>query len=310
MKVIFFGLGSIGTRHAKIILANYKYDLYAFRSGKSKEENSLGIKELYSWKEVKKLNAGVAFITNPTSVHIETAIKCAKLGLALFIEKPVDKDIKGLDKLIKIVKEKRLVTYVAYNLRFHPVLINLKRYTDKLKVLYLRAVCTSFYPLWRPNRDYLKTYSANSKMGGGVILDLSHEIDYVSYLLGQINKIKGNFSKRGKVTVDAEDYADILIETKVAPANIHINFLSQLRQRYIQIDFEDLTVIGDIINGEIKEYKDEKLKKTQRLNYDRGQECVSQIKYFFDNINNPKMMNNLLEAEGLFRKIIKFKKNG
>lgn len=307
MKIVFFGLGSIGQRHAKILLGYYHHQLYAFRSGVGNAHNDLGIRELNSWDEVEKLKPDIVFITNPTSLHIEIATRCAKLGCRLFIEKPIDKDIKGLDKLVELVKKNHLVTYVAYCMRFHPVIEQLKKYINKRRILYIRAVCTSFYPLWRPGRDYLKTYSANSAMGGGVILDLSHEIDYVSYLAGPVNKLSGNFSKRSKVTVDAEDWADIHVSTKLGPANIHINFFSQLRQRYIQIDFEDLTVIGDIFNAEIREYKNETLYKSLKLDYDKGQEYKEQIKYFFDNINNPKMMNNLEEAANLFKKIIAFK---
>lgn len=307
MKILFFGLGSIGQRHVCILLENYQHDLYAFRSGVNDKQNSLDIKELYSWDEVKKLSPEVAFITNPTNLHIKTAIKCAEMGCKLFIEKPIDKDMNQLDKLIKMVKKKNLVTYIAYCLRFHPVIKKLKEYVDANKVLHTRVVCTSFYPLWRPGRDYLKAYSANSNLGGGVVLDLSHEIDYVFYLFGSINKLKASFSKRGKVTIDAEDYADILMSTESSPVNIHINFLSQLPQRYIQIDFEDLTIIGDILNAEIREYKNEMLYKSLKLDYDNGQEYKEQIKYFFDNINNPKMMNNLEEAADLFKEIISFK---
>src|SRR3990167_10434426 len=122
MKIIFFGMGSIGHRHAGILLKNYNHYLYAYRSGVSDKPNSLGIKELNTWDEVEKLKPDIAFITNPTSLHIETAIKCALLDCKLFIEKPIGKDLTDLDKLIEIVKNKKLVTYIAYNRRFHPVI--------------------------------------------------------------------------------------------------------------------------------------------------------------------------------------------
>lgn len=307
MKIIFFGLGSIGQRHAKILLENYPHDLYAFRSGISEVSNKMGIKELHSWGEVRNLEPDIAFITNPTYLHIETAKKCAEIGCKLFIEKPIDKDLKGLDKLLEIVNNKKLVTYVAYNLRFHPVILRLKKYIENQKPLHVRVVCTSYLPTWRADTDYLQSYSANTSMGGGVILDLSHELDYISYLFGGIKEIEGNYGRRGTVTVDTEDYVDFLAETKQSPANIHINFLSHLRQRYIQIDFEGMSVIGDIINIEIKEYKNEILEKRYNLKYDKGQEYIAQMKYFFDNINKPNMMNNLAKATDLFRKIIEFK---
>lgn len=307
MKIIFFGLGSIGQRHAKILLEQYQHDLYAFRSGMNGIPNNLGIKELHSWEEVKKVKPDVAFITNPTVLHIETAIKCAEIGCKLFIEKPIDKDLESLDLLLELVEQKNLVTYVAYNLRFHPVIKKIREYINTKKPLYARVVCASFLPSWRPNADHLKGYSANEAMGGGVILDLSHEIDYVDYLFGGIKTISGNFAKISNVTVDAEDYADLLIISGNTSVNIHLDFLSQLRQRYIQIDFAGLTVVGDLINAEVKEYEREIVKNSIKLDYEHGQEYTEQIKYFFDNIDNPQMMNNLPEAIKLYKEIINFK---
>lgn len=307
MKIIFFGLGSIGKRHAEILLKNYSHDIFAFRSGLNDKENSLGIKELYSWKEIKDLKPDIAFITNPTSLHIETAIKCAEIGSKLFIEKPIGKDLEGLNTLIKLVRKKKLVTYVAYNRRFNPVIIYLKKILKKRKPLHVRIISTSFYPSWRVGRNHLEAYSANSKMGGGVLLDLSHELDYVSYLFGGIEKITGKFSKRGEVTIDAEDYADILVDCNLCPANIHINLFSQVKENSIRVDFGDLTIIGDITKGEIEEYRKEKLTRRRSGDYYMNQTFEGQIKYFFKNINNPQMMDNLIEAAPLFRKIIEFK---
>lgn len=307
MKIIFLGLGSIGLRHAKILKENYGHELYAFRSDKDSPKNPLGINEVFSWEEVKKINPDLAFITNPTSLHINSAIKSAKLGCKLFIEKPIGKDLKGLEKLLELVKRKNLITYIGYPLRFHPVIKELKKYLLKNEVLHFRVVCTSFLPNWRPGADYLKSYSANAKMGGGVVMDLSHEIDYTNFLLGDIVNLSGKFSKASSVTVDAEDNADIFVTTKICPGNIHINFLSNLSQRYIQLDFEKFSIIGDILNSEIREFRNEKLNKRRKLDYHQAQEYEDQLKYFFKNLNNPKMMNNLSDASRLFKKIITFK---
>ncbi len=309
MKILLIGLGSIGKRHVRILKEKYK-KIYALRSGKNEPINGLGIKEVTSWEEVERVKPDVVFITNPTYLHVETAIKCAESGFKIFMEKPLGSDLENLDELIKIIKKKNIVSYVGYNLRFHPVISALSEYLVKHKPLHARVVCSSYLPNWRPGTDFLKSYSANLKMGGGVILDLTHEPDFVSHLFGEIKDIKGSFSKRGNITVDAEDYADMVLETKICPVNIHINFLSHLKQRYIQIDFEDLTVTGDILNCEIKEFQNERLRKKYKVNYHKGLEYEEELKYFFKNLNNPKMMNNIVDASSLFKKIILFKEGG
>lgn len=309
MKILFFGLGSIGTRHAKLILENYNFQLFAFRSGKSVIKNDLQIPEVYSWNEVKKLKPDIAFITNPTSLHIKTAKKCAELGIKLFIDKPIGNKLKELDQLLSLVKKQGLTTYIGYNLRFHPVIKSVHKYIRKNKLLHAKIWTTSYLPNWRKGEDYKQSYRTNRKLGGGVILDLSHELDYLDYLLGNLKVKSGMFSKRSSLTNNVEDYADFLIETDLGPVNLHINFLSHKNRREIQLDFENLTVIADLVNCKIEEFKKETLVKTLNFDYERNDSFKSQLEYFFKNIDNPKMMNNLHDASILYKKIINFKLN-
>lgn len=306
MKIIFFGLGSIGTRQAKLLKEEFNYDLYAFRSKRS-EKNNLNIAEVYTWSEVKKINPDIAFITNPTAFHIKTAQKCADLGIKLFIDKPIGDKLAGLNNLIASIKKQNLTSYVGYNLRFHPVIKAVQKYILKNKVLHTKVWTTSYLPNWRPNENFKNSYRTNKKLGGGVILDLSHELDYLEYLLKDLKIKSQSFGKLSSLTNNVEDYADYLITSDNGPVNLHLNFFSHKNRREIQIDFENLTIIADLINCTIEEYKKEKLVKTLKFDYKRNDSFKSQLEYFFKNIDNPKMMNNLPEASVLYKKIINSK---
>lgn len=308
MKIVFFGLGSIGKRHAEILQKKYNHELFAFRSSENSKKNELGIQEIYSWKEVEKIKPDIAFITNPTSLHIDTAVKCAKLGCKLFIDKPIGDKLEGFKELEKVVKGRKLVSYIGYNMRFHPVILNLKKYFKENEFLHMSVLTTSFLPNWKKGTDYKKSYRSNKNLGGGIILDLSHEFDYINYLLGDIELTSGQFAKRSDLTVDVEDYADVLINSKLGPVNLHINFFSHKRQRIIQIDYKKMTVVGDLTNSTIEVYKKEKLISKRSYPNKRNISFENQLDYFFKNIDNPKMMNNLIEASRLFKKIIAFKK--
>jgi predicted dehydrogenase len=307
VKIIFFGLGSIGQRHAKILLDNYDHELFAFRTKKGRYKQELPIKEIYSWDDVEKLKPDIAFITNPTSSHIETALNCAKNGYRLFIEKPIDSKKEGLDELLKIVRDKQLPSYVAYNLRFHPVINKLKEYINQYYFLHMRVLCISFLPDWRPEQDHKKSYSSNLRFGGGVLLDLSHEIDYVDYLLDGINKIEGNYGRKSDITIDSDDYADILAESPKGMSNIHINFLSHVTMRKIYVDFKGLSIVGDVNKGIVQEYKHNKIINMFEYETDTNTTYINQLKYFFDHIDDCNMMNNLNDAANLFNKVIDFK---
>jgi predicted dehydrogenase len=307
MKIIFFGLGSIGLRHAHILAEDKSKKLFAYRTFKGKRDYNLPITELTSWKEVAAIRPDVAFITNPTAMHVETATECAKRGMHLFIEKPIDSSLKGLYTLLHLVRKNKLSTYVAYVLRFHPVIKKLKSILEREDCYHVRVLTTSNLSGWRKGRDPKQSYSAQKKLGGGVILDLSHELDYIQYLLGDLKSIKGQYGRRSGLTKDTEDYADFLIETKKGPVNLHIDYLSHMEQRVIQIDFKDKTLVGDLIASTLTTYQKAKLVKKEQFKETIPMCFPAQIKFFFNHLSDQKMMNNLFDASKLFKQIVQFK---
>ena len=306
MKILFFGLGSIGKRHAKLLLENFDHELFAFRTNKGQEKNELDIHELYSWSEIDKRSFDIVFVANPTNLHIDTAIKCAERGMALFIEKPIDSRIDGLDNLLSLVEAKDLTTYVAYPLRFHPVLKELKGLLKGKKIFHSRMVCASYLPDWRPEQDHLKGYSALKDMGGGVLMDLSHELDYATYLFGNIDSIEGKFGKISNVTVDSEDYADLLVEHAGSMTNIHLSYVSHKPQRCIEVNTEDGYIMADLINNIIV-YSERDGVWDKGFEIGKDDMYLRQLNYFLSNITNKRMSNNLFEASRLFRQIVEFR---
>ena len=209
LKILICGLGSIGKKHARLIRAHFPHELFALRTYQGHEKNDLGIPELQSWEEVDRYSFDAAFITNPTFLHLSTALECAKRKMNLFIEKPIDCKREGLEILLKQVAKNRLSSYVAYVMRFHSKLQSLKNKLVGQKILHSRMVCASYMPHWRSRQKDHPSYSSYSAQGGGVVLDLSHEIDSTAYLFGEIKKIEGHFSKMSNLTVDSEDTADL-----------------------------------------------------------------------------------------------------
>jgi len=208
MKVILFGLGSIGLRQASI-LRSLNHDLVAFRSAPC-PPNKLGLPEIFTWEEAKAIGGDAAFIMNPTNLHVSTAIACAKIGLHIFVEKPLSNGLDGLDELERICTSEKITCYVAYGLRFHPVIKSLRSMLDAKKVNHVRVACSSYLPSWRQDQDWRKSYSRSIDRGGGVILDLSHEFDYIEHLFGKIGTAKSLVGRASDITIDSEDYADVL----------------------------------------------------------------------------------------------------
>jgi len=308
MKIVIFGLGSIGQRHARILQQYYRHELFVFRRRSSKK-NSLGIKEIYTWDEVSALKADIALITNPTFLHLSTATACAKLGMHLFIEKPLSHELKGLKELEAVCKKNKVSTYVAYCLRFHPVIIELRRLLQNKKIQHVRVTCSSFLPSWRQGTDSKNSYSAVAAQGGGVLLDLSHEIDYLGYLLGDLKVVASQYGKASKVTVDAEDFADVIFSSSnAASVNLHLNFLSRFNERRIIVDHDAGCIVADLLANTV-EVISGNTKKLKKFKVTRDEYFKGQMDYFLKNIGRP-MMNDLTASKATLATIMEIKRRG
>ena len=306
MKILIIGLGSIGKRHARVLKETPDCELFALRTFHGQEENDLNLRELHSWHQVDEHAFDAALITNPTFMHIETTLKCTKRNMHLFIENPIDCKTDGLDELIDLVKQKNLTAYAAYPLRFHPVIEALKNKLNGQKILHSRAVCASYMPSWRSKQNHKQTYSSFKEQGGGVLLDLSHEIDYIEHVFGEIKDIQGIFGRASNVTVDAEDFCDLNLSHPNGITSVHMNLFSQKTKRFIEVDTEDFYLHADLNTFQItiKEADDEAI-----LNFPSDPDVMyrSQLKYFFDHLGSYNIQNNLETASKLFRKVLQFR---
>ena len=197
MKVLIVGLGSIAKKHIEALRTlQLKCAIYALRSSPTPNTEE-GIENIYELDEAK-MGFDFAIISNPTYLHYET-IKClAQKRIPLFIEKPALHSLENVTELIALVEHNKVVNYVACNLRFHPCIVFLKESLNKncKKINEVNVYCGSYLPEWRSGVDFKAVYSANANMGGGVHLDLFHEIDYTCWLFGQPLDSKCIFSSK------------------------------------------------------------------------------------------------------------------
>jgi len=310
LKILFFGFGSIGKKHAKIIKNNFNHEIFALRTKLGQEKNDLGGKELFDKEEAFDLNPDIAFITNPTFKHTETCLECVKHNIDLFIEKPISNSLDYVDVLDKEISKRNLFTYVGFNLRFHPVVKYLKGFIDgKSNPIYFRAVCSSYLPNWRPTQDYSKSYSSKKDMGGGVILELAHEFDYISWIFDGIKKIDGVYDNVSSLKVDCEDLFEGQIICNKTKGNLHLDFYSRKAERKIQVYYDDLYLEGDLKNYKIRMIDDNDKLETISFKKNSDNMYKKQLEYFFDEYykNNKECMNNYSDALKTFKKIMEFK---
>ena len=243
MKYLFIGLGSIGLRHLQNLRSLTKEPVIAYRTKlDSKLDKKYDITSYLNLDTAFKQKPDVAFITNPTSMHLNYALYCARRGCHLFIEKPIATSSFYLDTLFDITKEHSSICFVGYNYRFHSDLIHIKRMLDcgKLGTVFYAQVQLGYYlPKWHPSEDYTKSYAACADLGGGPVLTLSHVIDYIYWLFGDVDKVYCHKAKVSDLEISVNDVVSIILVMKSGVVvEVHLD--------YLQPDFtHSIRIVGE-----------------------------------------------------------------
>jgi predicted dehydrogenase len=258
---LIVGYGSIGKRHAHILKRVIKIKkIFILTKQKCKQYNVIT-----NLEQTKLLNPDYIVICSNTSDHLKHLLFFEKnfYGKVILVEKPL------FSKFID-VKIKNNKVFVGYNLRYSPVIQKLRSIIKNQKIYSLNIQCSSHLPYWRTNRDYKKVYSAEKKLGGGVLLDMSHELDYIQWIFGKIDKIfYKKIAKISNLKINAEDSAVILGKIKKINLLVNINFFSKINKREIIIDGNSINVKADLVKSTIEIYS-LKENKSKIINYSRN----------------------------------------
>lgn len=214
-RVLIVGLGSIGQRHlrlARTLLPDA--DIRVMRHQASDDVPQHANACITSLKEALDFAPGIAVIASPSVFHMQTAIPLAHAGVDLLIEKPLAASLENVEQLLRLSSANGTVVMTAYNMRF---LFLLRRFRDLLgegaigDVNSVRCEIGQYLPSWRPEIDYRKSVSANRALGGGALLELSHEIDYLRWIFGEVEWVQATLSRQSSLEIDVEDTAHLTL---------------------------------------------------------------------------------------------------
>ena len=255
MKVLIIGLGSIARKHIEALRTlEPDVELEALRSSNTSPSFPY-VKDIYALPQ--KPDYDFIIISNPTSLHAETIKNLLDYKIPLFLEKPLFHTL-GHEDIIESVKNNDILTYVACNLRFVDSLSFLHDYLKDhpdICVNEINSYCGSHLPDWRPGKDYRKSYSANPEMGGGVHLDLIHELDYICWLFGYPSESIGFFRNVSSIDIEAMDYANYLLFYPHFTASIVLNYYRRDYKRTLEIVFDTDTWLIDLKFNQIIDSK-------------------------------------------------------
>lgn len=252
-RILIVGIGSIGRRHLRLArLLNPDARIFAFR------QSSGGDLPEYADGCITRVDAALAFapqlavISNPATHHLGIARPLAEIGSHLLIEKPLADSSNGVPGLLDICRRSGSIVMTGYNLRFLPSLLHVRSLLDERyigRVLSVRAEVGQYLPSWRPNIDYRSSVSACRGLGGGVLLELSHEIDYLRWLFGDIRWVQATLKRQSSLEINVEDTAHLILG--FLPSSNHDELIASLNIDFIRHDsVRQCTMIGE--NGSLR----------------------------------------------------------
>jgi predicted dehydrogenase len=214
-RILIVGLGSSGTRHLRLarkLFQNAKIKVLRHQAQSEIPEFSDGC--LSTTEEAVQFAPQIAIIANPSPFHISIAKRLAIENTHLLIEKPLSSSTEGIFELIETCKKYNVSLMVGYNLRYSPSLQKFRKLLSRGVIgetLSVRCDVGQYLPSWRPETDYRQGVSAKKELGGGVLLELSHELDYLRWIFGEIQWVRATLSRQSQLEIDVEDSAHLTV---------------------------------------------------------------------------------------------------
>jgi predicted dehydrogenase len=269
-RIAIIGFGSIGKRHLKVLKKlRPEIKIILIRTGLGKKLSEEKSAE-FIFRDIKDINLKIdaAIISSPAPYHLSQAKKFIEKKIPVLIEKPLSHNFEGINSFKFLCKKLDAIVLVGYVLRYSKSLNFFRKMVSKINIGNHSSViikCYSYLPDWRPKSDYSKSLSARKELGGGVLLELSHELDYSDWIFGPFKKIDAKLINSGTLNINVEDEAELsLISKNNLPVFISLSFNSKKNERTCKLIGSKGSLIWDGIrncvkyqnvNGKIKKWK-------------------------------------------------------
>lgn len=242
MKVLLIGYGSIGKRHEEV-LTTFQSIKAIHIVTRQPLPNKTTFKNLQDVNDLDTYD--YILIASETYKHFEQLAYLEEhvAGKLVFCEKPLFDGSKTLPIVHNTV-------FIGYVLRFHPLLQKLKSLVENERVIHCDISCGQYLPTWRDGTDYRTSYSANKEYGGGVLLDLSHEIDYTQWLFGKMTDIQSYQGKVSDLEITSDDLVTLISNTdKGVRISLSIDYISKIPHRRMRVNTMENTYELDFIKN-------------------------------------------------------------
>jgi len=292
-RYLVVSYGSIGRRH----IGNLRFLCPAAQIGVLRTNTPMGAatESLPEGINVQffELDDALAFapdavvVASPASTHLYYALAFIARGVPVLVEKPLADTTRGLRELVAKAAEHQVRAAVAYNLRYKPSLQHVRQQvlTGSIgEVLSVRAEVGQYLPDWRPGTRYQDNVSAQAALGGGALLELSHELDYLYWMFGLPHSVTARGGRLSALDLDVEDLVELLLEYENPRrlVSVHLDFIQRVPHRFCRLIGSQGTLVWDAIKDVVEIYRvaTGQWDRTEFPTLDRNQAYLDEIRDF------------------------------
>ena len=297
MKFLIIGYGSIGRRHFRNLLSMGEQDILFYRTHQSTLEDN----ELADFIVETDLKAALdhkpdaVIIANPSAYHLDAAIPAAREGCHILLEKPISHSMQRVEDFSQLVQKNGVKVLVGFQFRFHPNLLKIKEILEDNKigrVLSYRSHWGEYLPAWHPWENYRHSYAARKELGGGVLLTLCHNYDYLRWLFGEAQIHSTLLGYNSDLGIEVEDTAEIgLISDDDIIGSLHLNFTQMPVKNILDIVGTKGSIHWDYYKNQVDLYTFNNEGEVKTISYfvpddfDRNDLFIQEMEHFIDVIN-------------------------
>jgi predicted dehydrogenase len=317
-RVVVVGLGNIALRHRRNLKSLFPeiFIIAVPSSGKITSQNvEFADQIVLSLDKVIREGVDMAIVASPATFHVLHSKPLLLAGIPTLIEKPVTSNLQDAHELIKICKNTHTPTAVGYCLRYMPSSIKIKELLNQKIIGNIYNVFVDigqYLPDWRPSKDYRNSVSAKISLGGGALLELSHEIDYVQWMLGPMEVQYSQLRSSSELNLEVEELADfVLVSDSGTVCNMHLDFLQKDARRTCSFIGEKGRIDWNLLtNSIVLSTKDNSVILFEEKDWDSNQMYLSLLKDFLNLIKGYKnRCVDLMEAATTVQMIEDIKKH-
>ncbi|ABO18037.1 Gfo/Idh/MocA family protein [Prochlorococcus marinus] len=303
-KLLVYGPGSIGLKH---INAGKKINRFlkigVLRSREINGDDS----EKNNWLEFKSIREAISWspdliiISTPANLHLSHIKEFLLLNIPILLEKPIGCEQDNLEEWISLNKKKTSTISVGYQLRFDPcysIISDILKKNGIGEIFSSHFFCGSWLPNWR-EKDYRRTVSASNELGGGVVSELSHELDLCLSLLGPINVEWCKKNNSGILDINCDDNLHLVASSnKSSKIIIDLDFCTFSERRFILMRGIKGEILWDITKGKLIKKDDKGTQILKNSSRDSQLMLVNQIKDIINKTNSSESIGCSL-TEGI-----------